>query len=321
MPLYDDGTHGDKRTGDLVFTEVYTPRFEGVFQVRFKAEWERDGERFTRFSEVRPFEVVYAPYARFVNKHEAERPSVGSAVNAEVVLLFGDEKRYSGSLENISIQASCTPSGNAELPENLTPQTTVRYLFEKPGEHQLRVQALMTYKGQPIATEPDTLTVVYNHAPAWLFWLGGLLVFLALVVLPSKRVPIYEHQFQVVNPTYGTQTSLTLTANEPSLEIPGVAVTLDYVKGSEQVKLASGVLTLDSGERLEAGALLNAGEQYRTDSGQILQFCESMPKGEESVAPCFVPNTLPKVFWLLVGIVVIIWYFVLQHQLGQLANL
>ncbi|MCS7300310.1 MAG: hypothetical protein NZ556_01970, partial [Fimbriimonadales bacterium] len=63
VPLYDDGTHGDAQAGDLLFTERYTPRQEGILQVRFKAEWERDGKRLTRFSEPLSFEVVRAPYA------------------------------------------------------------------------------------------------------------------------------------------------------------------------------------------------------------------------------------------------------------------
>lgn len=321
VALYDDGTHGDAQAGDLLFTELYTPRFEGILQVRFKAEWERGGERLSRFSKPYSFEVVRAPYARFVNKLAEERPSVGSAANAEVVLLMGDEQRYNGSLENISIQASCTPSGNTEVPEKLAPQTTVRYLFEKPGEYQLRVQAVTTYKGQQITTEPDTLTVVYNTPSPW-WWIGGVgLLLLGLFVLPGKRVPVYEHEFQLVNSTYGTRNTHFLDAREKQLEIENGSIVLEYVPGSPQVKLAQGTLTSPSGETLKEGALLNEGEQYRTPSGNTLHFCEAIRKDEQAVAPRFVPNTLWKGFALLVGGALIVYYFVLQNQLAQLTNL
>jgi hypothetical protein len=321
VALYDDGTHGDAQAGDLLFTELYTPRSEGILQVRFKAESERDGKRFSRFSKPYHFEVVRAPYARFVNKLAAERPRVGPTTNTEIVLLIGDEERYNGSLDAIALQASCTPNGTVEIPQKLAPQTTIRYRFEKPGEHQLRVQAVMTYKGQTIATEPDTLTVVYNTPSAWLLWAGIGVILLGLFVLPGKRVPVYEHEFQLVNPTYGTRNTHLLSAHEPPLELEGGSLVLEYVKGSPQVKLAQGTLTTPSGETLEAGALLIPGEQYRTPSGHTIHFRETIPQGETAVAWRCVPNTLWKLLALVIGIALVVYYFFLGYQLAQLTNL
>lgn len=321
VPLYDDGTHGDAQAGDLVFTEFYTPRAEGIFQVRFKAEWERNGKRHTRFSEVRPFEIVRAPYVRLEKKLAEERRSVGSTANVQAVLLIGNDEHYKGALEAITLRATCAPSGVAELPQKLTTQPTVRYRFEKPGEHQLTVQAVMTYKGQPIATEPDTLTVVYNTPPQWLLWMGGIAVLLGLFVLPGKRVPVYEHYFQLQNSTYGTSNSRTLTAEDPQLALENGTIMLEYVKGSPQVKLARGTLTASGEEKLEVGALLNAGEQYRTPSGNILKFCEATPMGTQAVTPRIVPNTLWKIIALIVGSAFIVYYLILQNQLAQLTHL
>lgn len=234
VPLYDDGTHGDAQAGDLLFAERYTPRQEGILQVRFKAEWERDGKRLTRFSEPLSFEVVRAPYARFVNK-PAEPPSVGSTAKVQVALSIGNDEPYKGALEHITLRATSTPSGTAETPQSLTSQPTVRYRFEKPGKHQLTVQAVMTYKGQPIATEADTLTVIYNTPPAWLLWLGGILGFAGLFLLPGKRIPVYEHtlQLQLRSPTHTTHHTVILSEHTPHEKLPDGSATLEYVQGSE----------------------------------------------------------------------------------------
>lgn len=320
VSLYDDGTHGDSQAGDMVFTELYTPRSEGVLQVRFKAEWERGGKRLTRFSQSRTFEIVRAPYVRFTNKLAEERPSVGSVTSAQTVLLIGNDEHYKGPLESITLRATCTPSGTAEPPQKLTVQPTVRYRFEKPGEHQLTVQAVMTYKGQQIATEPDTLTVIYNTPPQGLLWAAGIAIIIGLFILPGKRIPVYKHQFLLRNPKYKTQDDLYLAANDQPLEIEK-GVTLEYVKGEPEVKLAEGTLTTLSGGELEKGKPLNAGEKYRTPSGKILEFCDTTIDKQKEVALRIVPNTPWKIIALTVGGGLIAYYYILQNQLAQLTNL
>ncbi|MCX7993507.1 MAG: hypothetical protein N2651_07535, partial [Fimbriimonadales bacterium] len=185
----------------------------------------------------------------------------------------------------------------------------------------LTVQAVMTYKGQPIATEADTLTVIYNIPPAWLRWLGGLFCLAGLVVLPSKRIPVYQHTLQLQNPTYGTRNTYTLSPQEPQLTIENRSVVLEYMKGSKQVQLVEGTLLTLDGRTLEGGSLLRAGEQYRTLSGNILTFCETENKGKQAIAPRFVPNTVPKILLVLVGLALISYHWFLKHQLGQLTNL
>ncbi|MDM7460186.1 MAG: hypothetical protein P3X24_000815 [bacterium] len=320
VPLYDDGTHGDTQAADLLFTEIYTPRREGVFQVRFKIEWERDGQRRTRFSEPRAFEVVRVPYARFVSKLAQERLSVGSVVDTQVALLVGNDDPYRGSLDAVTLRVASYPASVAEPPKTLTTRPTVRYQFDQPGEYQLSVQALTTYKGQQIATEPDTLTVVYNCASLmWLVW--GIAAMLAGLLLPSKKTPVYEHEFVEEDRQYGTRRTLTITDSDPSCEIRSDSIKLEYIQGSEQVLLASGTLTTADGETLTAGERLSPSEQYRLPSGKTLKFTEAYPIGSQSLAPRWVPNTFPKLILVAVGVGLSVWYFVLQNRLTQLTNL
>ncbi|GIV08844.1 MAG: hypothetical protein KatS3mg019_0935 [Fimbriimonadales bacterium] len=315
VPLYDDGTHGDSQAGDLSFTELYTPRTEGIFQVRFKAEWERNNQRVARFSEARPFEVVRAPYARFRNKLTSERPAVGATVDSPVVLLVGNDEHYKGSLESITIRATSAPTGSAEIPRRLTHQPIIRYRFESPGEYHLTVQAVMTYKGQHIATEPDQFAVVYNSPSVW--WCGAGVVLLLLgLFLPGKREPVYEHKFVLRNPVNGTQQTVYLSSQDTEISLEDEALTVKYLRGSKGVELLVSNRTDASGNET-----LYAGEQYRTPSGQILDFVDTSELEKKPVANRLIPNTLIKIIFVVVGAILIAYYLFLQHQLSQLTNL
>ncbi|OYT75602.1 MAG: hypothetical protein CFK49_02195 [Armatimonadetes bacterium JP3_11] len=320
VPLYDDGTHSDSHAGDLSFTALYTPRTEGIFQVRFKAEWERNSQRVARFSEARSFEVVRAPYARFVDKLAEERPSVGASVSMSVALLTGNDEPYKGSLESITLQASSNPNGSVEIPQSLTSQPKIRYQFAHPGEYRLTVQAVMNYKGQQIVTEPDTMTVIYNTPPWWLWGLGFLLLVVGILI-NGKHIPVYEHEFSEQDPNTGIQNTLHLWASEPRLELENGQVVLEYVPGSRQVKLAQGKLSTMGEEPVERGVLLNEGERYRTPSGKILQFRETIERGAQPVTSRWVPNTFPKILTVLAGILLIVYYFYLKNQIAQSINL
>jgi len=320
VPLYDDGTHGDSQAGDLRFTELYTPRTEGIFQVRFKAEWERNSQRVARFSEARAFEVVRAPYARFVDKLAEERPSVGTSVSMSVALLTGNDEPYKGSLESITLQASSDPNGSVEIPQSLTSQPKIRYQFAHPGEYRLTVQAVMNYKGQQIVTEPDTTTVIYNTPPWWPLVLGCFLLAVGMF-LPGKRITIYEHELSVQDPNTGTQNTFHLSASDPSLELENGQVVLEYIHGSPKVKLAQGTLSTVGGEPIEPGALLHASERCRTPSGKILQFRETIQTGTQQVNSRWVPNTLPKILTVLAGSLLLLYYFYLSNQMAQSVNL
>lgn len=75
------------------------------------------------------------------------------------------------------------------------------------------------------------------------------------------------------------------------------------------------------GEPVEPGVLLNEGERYRTPSGKILQFRETIERGAQPVTSRWVPNTFPKILTVLAGILLIVYYFYLKNQIAQSINL
>ena len=59
LPLYDDGTHGDKKRGDGVYTNQYKETIkEGTYSFQFFAAGDRDGEPFERENTVQQYVTV-----------------------------------------------------------------------------------------------------------------------------------------------------------------------------------------------------------------------------------------------------------------------
>jgi hypothetical protein len=333
VSLRDDGKYGDAAANDRVFTGAFTPTTAESHQLRFKMEWERNGSPARAYSPFQAFEVVRAPYARFLHKLDQDEPRVGATTRQPVALLIGDsEARYTGALDNLTLQARAEPAATVELPKSLVPQSSILYRFQKPGKYTLYVNAMLTYKGQRIATEPDQMTVVYSHPSFW--WLFGAgIAFTLAVLLPSKRIPLYIHDLQATDSKLGTRYSVevrgedTASIGPPDADHPlpnytGSAVVLQARAGEARVRLLEGSLepAFGAGEPINAGDTLTPGEKYRLSNGVVLEYIEAYENGARHTKR-FLPNTPPKAIVLFVGFALVAYYLYQSYQLQQLAQL
>jgi hypothetical protein len=333
VSLRDDGKYGDAAANDRVFTGAFTPTTAESHQLRFKMEWERNGSPARAYSPFQAFEVVRAPYARFLHKLDQDEPRVGATTRQPVALLIGDsEARYTGALDNLTLQARAEPAATVELPKSLVPQSSILYRFQKPGKYTLYVNAMLTYKGQRIATEADSMTVHYAR-PNIGWFIGGVFALLLAFLLPGKRIPLYTHEMQAINPKLGTRCSVEVSGEQPvrigsrdaDHPLPGYtgdAIVLQAHAGEPQVRLIEGDLTpaLGFGDPLNPGDALTPGEKYRLSNGVILEYIEAYENGARHTKR-FLPNTPPKMIALFVGVTLVAYYAYQHYQLQQLAQL
>ena len=333
VSLRDDGKYGDAAANDRVFTGAFTPTTAELHQLRFKMEWEREGKPARAYSPFQAFEVVRAPYARFLNKLDQDGASVGATTRQPVALLIGDsEARYTGALDNLTLEARAEPAAAVELPKSLAPQSSILYKFHKPSKYTLYVNAVLTYKGQRIATEADSMTVQYSRPSDW--WLFGAgIAFIVAVLLPSKRIPLYTHEMRAVDPKLGTRCSVEVSGEQPvrigsrdaDHPLPGYtgdAIVLQARAGEPQVRLKEGSLTpaLGFGDPLSPGDALTPGEKYRLSNGVILEYIEAYESGARYTSR-FLPKTPLKMIALFVGVALVAYYAYQHYQLQQLAQL
>lgn len=333
VSLRDDGKYGDAAANDRVFTGAFTPTTAESHQLRFKMEWERNGSPARAYSPFQAFEVVRAPYARFLHKLDQDEPRVGATTRQPVALLIGDsEARYTGALDNLTLQARAEPAATVELPKSLVPQSSILYSFQKPGKYTLYVNAMLTYKGQRIATEADSMTVHYAR-PNIGWFIGGVFALLLAFLLPGKRIPLYTHEIQAINPKLGTRCSVEVSGEQPvrigsrdaDHPLPGYtgsAVVLQARAGEARVRLLEGSLepAFGAGEPINAGDTLTPGEKYRLSNGVVLEYIEAYENGARHTKR-FLPNTPPKAIVLFVGFALVAYYLYQSYQLQQLAQL
>jgi hypothetical protein len=333
VSLRDDGKYGDAAANDRVFTGAFTPTTAELHQLRFKMEWVREGKPARAYSPFQAFEVVRAPYARFLNKLDQDGASVGATTRQPVALLIGDsEARYTGALDNLTLEARAEPAAVVELPKSLAPQSSILYKFQKPDKYTLYVNAVLTYKGQRIATEADSMTVHYAR-PNIGWFIGGVLALLLALLLPGKRIPLYTHEMQAINPKLGTRHPVEVSgeqlvrigsrdADHPLPGYTGDAIVLQAHAGEPQVRLIEGDLTpaWGFGDPLSPGDALTPGEKYRLSNGIILEYIEAYESGARHTNP-LLPNTPLKAIALFVAVALVAYYAYQHYQLQQLAQL
>jgi hypothetical protein len=332
VSLRDDGKYGDAAANDRVFTGAFTPTTAELHQLRFKMEWEREGKPARAYSPFQAFEVVRAPYARFLHKLDQDEPRVGATTRQPVALLIGDsEARYTGALDNLTLQARAEPAATVELPKSLVPQSSILYRFQKPGKYTLYVNAMLTYKGQRIATEADSMTV--HYAPQLLDgssegYSRCYLPFCFQQAHPLSTRTKTGYKPQARHALLGRGERRTASANRfprrgsSPAGYTGSAVVLQARAGEPQVRLIEGDLTpaLGFGDPLNPGDALTPGEKYRLSNGVVLEYIEAYENGARHTKR-FLPNTPPKAIVLFVGFALVAYYLYQSYQLQQLAQL
>jgi len=333
VPLRDDGQFGDAVADDRVFVGEYIPHAPQIYRIRFKMEWQYNGISKQHYSPFHSFEVVRVPYARFRDKLKQSQAHVGAATRQTVVLLIGDsEKRYTGSMDGIVIQAYAEPKAHVELSEPPAPENSITYRFEKPGHYTLYVRTVLNYKGQQIATEPDMMSVAYTQPSRWLLY-APLIALLAFILLPPRQIPLYRHFLSLrdrrLDLTYEVEVagdeSISIGpqgSDHPILGYEGEAIELQARPGEDRVFLIAGELRNATGtqEVVPLNSPLMPEQEYLIGNIAVLEYKEVLRNGSKRGSR-LMPNTVLKMLALAVALLVAALYFYQQHQLQQLAQL
>ncbi len=200
VPLWDDGTHGDKRAKDGVFAAHYLPPQEGSFRIRVRAQAEMDerGKTVTKeiWSDFVSFRVVPVPYPRLISPEPGSRSGQKVTVRARLLILQKpfeqEEKTLQATLQVVgeqwSHQAPMHRRGSL-----LTAQLT----FPKQGRYQLIVRTSIQREGQTLQSESELTEVeVVRPNLAWL--IGAIVAFVSFLLLPPRQPPLrYRHYIRI----------------------------------------------------------------------------------------------------------------------------
>ncbi len=90
VPLWDDGTHGDKKAKDGIFTSTYNPPQTGEFRLRVRAQADlvQNGKIVTKefWSNFLTFQVVPVPYPRLIYPEPASKTRTTLSVRARLLV-------------------------------------------------------------------------------------------------------------------------------------------------------------------------------------------------------------------------------------------
>lgn len=197
VSLYDDGTHTDKVAGDGVFTSIYTLREKGTFQIKARLQQtdSASGTSHEKWSEPVVFSVEQVPYVDITSpSHDAR---VASVTKVSASLLIGSQQQlYHAAGEDVRVRCWAEPEAKAIVPEKPSGSFSTRIEFPRPGRYRLLMAAQTLRNGQWIESEPDSVWVNVVSPPMWPFWMGAMLIGVALL-LPPKQVWLYRHTLEI----------------------------------------------------------------------------------------------------------------------------
>jgi hypothetical protein len=196
VPLWDDGTHGDERSGDGVYAASYRPPQAGAFRLRVRAQADilSGNKTVTRefWSGFLPFRVIAIPYARIT------QPETGSEIKGKTTFrarLLVLEKPFEERDETLKASVKVEGEGwRKELPLNRKGSLlTANINFPKRGTYRLVVMVRVQRDGKTLNSESEIVEV--RVIKLGYFWLAAAAsLFLIFLALPPKEPPLrYRH--------------------------------------------------------------------------------------------------------------------------------
>ena len=196
VPLWDDGTHGDERSGDGVYAASYRPPQAGAFRLRVRAQADilSGNKTVTRefWSGFLPFRVIAIPYARIT------QPETGSEIKGKTTFrarLLVLEKPFEERDETLKASVKVEGEGwRKELPLNRKGSLlTANINFPKRGTYRLVVMVRVQRDGKTLNSESEIVEV--RVTKLGYFWLAAAaFLFLIFLALPPKEPPLrYRH--------------------------------------------------------------------------------------------------------------------------------
>jgi len=197
VPLWDDGTHGDERSGDGVYAASYRPPQAGAFRLRVRAQADilSGNKTVTRefWSGFLPFRVIAIPYARITQPEPGSEVRGKTAVRARLLLL---DKPFDEPDETLQATLLVTGEGQKrQIPLRRNGSLlTSSVAFSKRGTYRLQVSVEVRRDGQSLQTQSEVTEIqVTMLTYTWLI----IAIFLAIIflLLPPRESPLrYRHR-------------------------------------------------------------------------------------------------------------------------------
>ncbi len=315
VPLWDDGTHGDKKANDGVFTALYRPPQEGTFQIRIRAqaEVEEEGKTVTRefWSGIVSFRVVSVPYPRLTYPEPGSR--LGQKVTVRARLLL-HEKPFEQDDETLQAVLQIVREGwSHQVPmQRRGSLLTAPVTFPQQGRYRMVVRTSVQREGQtlPAESEPTEVEVVRPKL-GWL--IAAIVAFVIFLLLPPREPPLrYHHRVRINGAEvvlHPPEFSATRSAGECQVEVKGerqwreITVTVKTPSGRTRTE------TLAEGERRTV-----------TVEGESVQvhYTKAEPHRDPvKVWHRLLPNTFPRAVFLLLAAAAFVYWLWQWRQFAQ----
>ena len=196
VSLHDDGSHADVAAGDGVFTNIYTLRETGEFQIRVRLQQTDavSGVSREKWSEPVVFSVEQVPYVDITSPDPHAK--VASVAKVSAMLLVGSQQLYRPADDEVRIRCWVQPEARAMVPEQPSDRFSARIEFPRPGKYRVFMVAQTLRNGQWIHSEADSVWVNVVRPPLLPFGIA-LFSFLVALVLPAKQLWLYRHMLEI----------------------------------------------------------------------------------------------------------------------------
>ncbi len=262
VPLWDDGTHGDERSGDGTYTATYRPPKVGEYRVRVRAQADitADGKTLTRefWSDFVPFKIVAIPYPQIT------QPEAGSEVKGKTsirarILLMG--KPFEERDETLTAIAQVEGEGwKRTLPLNRQGSLlTASITFPKRGTYRLTVLLSAQRSGKKLQSKSEAVEFTVSKLGYLLLVLSGFF-FAVYLILPPKEPPLrYRHHLRFQHRSITLEPGETKRVDDLELKaaVGKREVQVKQIQGQQPILRKQGVpqweLTIKEGEQCQAG--------------------------------------------------------------------
>ncbi len=212
VPLYDDGSHGDTRANDGIYTAPYRPAKPQAYTIKVRATggrvptWEGWSQPVSIFVEQIPYpHIVYPEPGSKVGRSltlrarlmQGEQPFVQDDATLKAEVVWTDEQ---------GVKHSVDPSEVRRRGSLLTCPVEFLHL----GRHEMRVTVSVERHGKRIGAEGVPVRVDVAKAPMMLLFVAVMLLALTFLLPPKKPVALYRHILQIRNTNTNQRLDITI---------------------------------------------------------------------------------------------------------------
>lgn len=311
VPLWDDGTHGDEKAKDGIFTSQYRPNLAGEFKVRVRAQADlvQEGKTAVKefWSPFVSFQVIAIPYPHIVFPEPGMKIGTKTRIRARLLL---QGKPFEERDESLRARVVAKLSGQALVQTTLKRSGSLligSLNLPKIGTYQVVVSVSVVRQGKKLSAESEPVEIQASRPPLLLLIVTALL-FVIYLLLPPKEPPLrYRHRVRV------GQTEVELNPGEErnvnELKVKGAfdsnTLTVRTPQGEEKI------FREQQTERLS----WREGEERKE---VIVQYIKAEPLRDK---PPLLSRLLPTTFYRFISFLLVLlalgWWLYLWQQIRQ----